>query len=142
MVNIKSLISVALIGFSMQLSAQNVHVHGTAFGFKYGTPVLLMLSDGRSAMSIAYDSIRDGVFSLKATVEDGLSIGYVLFDDRNLPSIKGREFYLAPDADIEVTFSDPKELRSYPIKRNVPEQAEFDRFIEKSRRQHEETVEL
>ncbi|MDE6703653.1 MAG: AhpC/TSA family protein [Muribaculaceae bacterium] len=142
MVNIKSLISVALIGFSMQLSAQNVHVHGTVNGIKDGTPVLLMLSDGRSAMSIAYDSIRDGVFSLKATVEDGISIGYVLFDDRNLPSIKGREFYLAPDADIEVTFSDPKELRSYPIKSNVPEQAEFDRFIEKSRRQHEETVEL
>ena len=143
MTRIKNLFAViALLASCLPIAAQNVHVHGTVAGIKDGTPVLLMLSDGRSATSIAYDSIRDGVFSLKSTVEDGLSIGYVLFDDNNLPSIMGRKFYLAPGADIEVTFSGPKELRSYPIKSNVPEQAESDRFIDKSRRQHEEVVEL
>ena len=142
MFNFKSLISVALVGFSMPLIAQNVHVHGTVSGLKDGTPVLLMLSDGRSAMSIAYDSIRDGAFSLKATVEDGLSVGELLFNDKSVPPIMGREFYLAPGGDIEVTFPGLRELRSYPIKSNVPEQAEADRFIDKSRRQHEEFVEL
>lgn len=142
MSSIRKLFLLAISLVTMSVVAQNVHVHGTVSGIKDGTPVFLMLSDGRSATSIAYDSIRDGAFSLKATVEDGLSVGEVLFNDKSVPSIHRREFYLAPGADIEVTFSGLKELRSYPIKSNVPEQAESDRFIDKSRRQHEEFVEL
>ena len=143
MIRIKNLFAViVLLASCLPIAAQNVHVHGTVSGIKDGTPVLLMLSDGRSAASIAYDSIRDGAFSLKATVEDGLSVGEVLFNDKSVPPIMGREFYLAPGADIEVSFSGLKELRTYPIKSNVPEQAESDRFIDKSRRQHEEVVEL
>lgn len=143
MTKIKNLFSaIVLSALCHSLVAQNVHVHGSVSGIMDDTLVLLMLSDGRSASSIACDTIHDGSFSLNATVEDGLSIGYVLFNDKNVPPIRGREFYLAPGADIEVTFPGLKELRSYPIKSNVPEQAEFDRFIDKSRRQHEEVVEL
>lgn len=142
MLNIKSLLSAIVLLWSATAMAQNVHVHGSVSGIKDGVSVWLMVSDGRSAASIAYDSIRDGSFSLRATVEDGLSVGELLFNDKNVPSIVGRKFYLAPGADIEVTFPALKELRSYPIKSNVPEQADADRFIDKSRRQNEEFVEL
>ena len=143
MTKIKNLFSAIVLSAScLPIVAQNVHVHGTVSGIKDDTPVLLMLSDGRSASSIACDTIHDGSFSLNATVEDELSVGMLLFNDKSVPPVIGRQFYLAPGADIEVCFSDLKELRSYPIKSNVAEQAEFDRFIDKSRRQHEEFVEL
>lgn len=140
MLNIKSLFAAMIIGCCMPVAAQNVHIHGTVSGFENGTVVYLMLSDALTASSIASDTIYNGVLSLKATVDDGLSIGELMFNDKKVPSITGREFYLAPGADIEITFSDIKELKSYPLKSNIPQQAEFDRFIEKSRRQLEDFV--
>lgn len=144
MSNIYSFITAALVAVSLPVVAQNVHVHGTVSGIDDGKRVLLMLSDGRTAISVASDTIRNGAFSLKATVtvDDGLSLGELMFMDESIPPITMREFYIAPGTDIEATISELKELKSYPVKSNIPQQAEFDRYIDKSRKQLEDMVEL
>lgn len=138
----KKFLSLIMLASGVSLLAQDVVVRGTVEGIDDGVRVYLMSSDSRSAVSIASDTIRNGAFCLQAPVDEGLGNGELGFAGVEMPSITGREFFIAPGAEIEITVNGVARLRTWPVKSTIPEQAQYDRFIEKSRKQHDEMVAL
>lgn len=93
--------------------------------------VMLFQIDGRSGESIAQDTVINGKFRLSAPLKEGVTKADLDLFIGGM-SNKTRELYLRPGAQVEIN-ADDRYVHTWPVKSNVPEQAEYDNFINRSR---------
>lgn len=91
---------------------------------------LLKLEDGHYDF-VATDTIANGQFKLDLPVEEGLTIAVIMFDYYAFPSM-AHWLYLTPGATVEIDAIDSY-MYTWPIKSSVPEQAEYDLYIDNSK---------
>ena len=91
---------------------------------------LLKFEDGHYDF-VATDTIENGQFRFEMPVGDGLTIGALMFDYYAFPSMVHR-LYLTPGATVEIDAID-RFTYTWPIKSSVPEQAEYDLYIDNSK---------
>lgn len=77
---------------------------------------------------IATDTIANGQFRLEVPVEEGMMKGSLIFDYHAFPTMI-HTLYLTPGATVEIEASD-QYMYTWPIKSNVPEQAEYELYID------------
>ncbi len=80
---------------------------------------------------VATDTISNGKFRFEIPVEKGLTIFSLLFDHHAFPSMI-HKLYLTPGATVDLNAVD-NYLYTWPVKSNVPEQAEYEFFINHSK---------
>ncbi len=83
------------------------------------------------AKTITTDTIINGKFSLEAHVGEDSTIGFLYVNNSMFPSMI-HKIYLTPGAMVEIDAVD-KYMYTWPVKSNVPEQSEYEQFINKSR---------
>lgn len=123
---------IALTLFAKSISASaNVIIMGNVESIPDSTIVALFHREGSSASSIAMDTVIDGKFCLSVPVDSGLIKTDLNFYKDGTAS-RFRTLYLRPDAKITINVNDPY-VETWNVTSNVPEQKEYDHFIEKSR---------
>ena len=80
---------------------------------------------------IATDTIENGQFRFEIPVEDGLTVGALMFDYHAFPSMI-HKLYLTPGAKVEIEAVDNYTF-TWPVKSSVPEQSEYDLYINDSK---------
>lgn len=96
-----------------------------------GVTVKLIRWEEGSGEIVATDTIENGQFRLETPVGEGLTIGSISFDSQAFPPMS-HWLYLTPDATVEINAID-RYMFTWPIRSTVPEQAEFDLFIDNSK---------
>lgn len=112
---------------SMSIFADNVVITGNVSAFPDGAFVDLVSFEGILGMTIAGDSIKDGKFKITFQADSCLKKYHMYIHDNNRSS-RARKLYIRPDAEIEITGTD-EYVDTWNVKSNVPEQAEYDRFL-------------
>ncbi len=84
-----------------------------------------------AANFVATDSIANGQFRFEIPVEDGLSVYSFMFNYHALPNTN-HKLYVTPGAQIEIEAVDNYSF-TWPVKSNVPEQAEYELYTNNSK---------
>lgn len=123
------------ICLSMSINADNVVVTGKVSSFPEGATVDLIYFEGILGMPIATDTIKDRKFNITFQTDSCLKklIMYIHDSDE---SSQGRTLYIRPDAEIEITGPD-EHVHTWNVKSNVPEQAEYDKYLMASKDLHD-----
>lgn len=98
-----------------------------------GVAVTLLKWDGMSGESVATDTVRNGQFRLEVPVNDVFTIGSISFDSSYFPHFIHR-LYLTPGAEVDIEAVD-RYMFTWPVSSNVPEQAEYDLYIDNNKEQ-------
>ncbi len=118
-------------GAMIPSAPDNFVITGTVPNVSDGATVILFQDEGVSGRSIAQDTIVKGRFRLSGILDcDFTQASIMLFD--NSETGRSRMLYLRPDAQVEIAASDLF-VQTWPVKSNMREQAEYDRFITKSK---------
>lgn len=80
---------------------------------------------------VAADTIENGQFRFEIPVEEGLTIYSLMIDYHAFPFMK-HNLYLTTGATVEIDAVD-NYMFTWPVKSNVPEQAEYELFIHNSK---------
>ncbi len=104
--------------------------HGPALPDEYVVRLYKIEDDGL-AHFVATDTIANSQFRFEIPVEDGLSVFSFMFDYYALPN-KNHKLYVTPGAQIDIDAVDNYSF-TWPVKSNVPEQAEYELYTENSK---------
>lgn len=91
---------------------------------------LIKWEDGHSDF-VATDTIANGQFRLELPVKEGFAICSLIFDYYAFPSMI-HKLYLTPGAVVELDAVD-NYMYTWPMKSNVPEQAEYELYVDNSK---------
>ena len=80
---------------------------------------------------VAADTIENSQFKFEIPVDEGLTIYSLMIDYHAFPFMK-HNLYLTPGAKVEIDAAD-NYMFTWPVKSNVPEQAEYELFINHSK---------
>ena len=80
---------------------------------------------------VAADTIENSQFKFEIPVDEGLTIYSLMIDYHAFPFMK-HNLYLTPGAKVEIDAAD-NYMFTWPVKSNVPEQAEYEFFINHSK---------
>lgn len=111
--------------------ADNFVITGNVTAVPDSTIVELAQMDGKSGIGIASDTVINGQFRLSAPLDCDLAKTYLTLAHKDEVS-PYRVLYLRPNAQIEIN-ADDNFVGTWQVKSNVPEQADYDRFITKSK---------
>lgn len=103
-------------------------VSGSGEALPEGVRVRLIRWKDGQGNYVATDSIANGQFRLEVPVEEGLTVGALMFDYHAFPSMI-HKLYLTPGAKVEIEAVD-NYTYTWPVKSSVPEQAEYDLYID------------
>ncbi len=103
--------------------------HGQALPDEY--VVRLCKWEDRHGEYVATDTIANGQFRFEIPVGEGLSIYSLIFDYYAFPTMI-HNLYLTPGAKVDIDAIDNYSY-TWPVKSNVPEQAEYELFINNSK---------
>ncbi len=103
--------------------------HGPALPEEY--VVRLIKWDDVHSDYVATDTITNGQFKFEILVGEGLSIFSLIFDYHAFPSMV-HKLYLTPRAKVDIDAVDNYSY-TWPVNSNVPEQAEYELFVNNSR---------
>ena len=124
--------------YAVSVSAEVAHsnegiavVSGRGEVLKDGLQVSLMKWSGDTGETVATDTVRNGKFSLAVPVGEGLTIASISLYSPEFPSMI-HKLYLAPDAKVEIDAIDYY-MYTWPVKSSVPEQEEYELFINNSK---------
>ena len=112
---------------SISIYADNVVIKGNVTAFPDGAIVDITHFEGILGMTIATDTIKDGRFYITLQSDSCLK-RYDMYVQDNNRSSQARKLYIRPDAKIEITGPD-EFVHTWNVKSNIPEQAEYDRFL-------------
>lgn len=104
--------------------------HGPALPDEYVVRLFKIEDDGLAHV-VATDTIANGQFRFEIPVEEGLSVYSFMFDYHALPNTN-HKLYVTPGAQIEIDAVDNYSY-TWPVKSNVPEQAEYELYTENSK---------
>lgn len=112
-------------------AADNVIISGYIPTIPDGAIALLFQTDGRVGTSIATDTVNNGKFRLSATVDSivcKMNVSIYPGDHFSL----SRDIYVRPGAEIKIIGKDDLSV-TWEVTSNVPEQAEYDSYMHKSK---------
>lgn len=116
---------------SISIYADNVVIKGNVTSFPDGAIVDISYLEGILGMTTAIDTIKDRKFNITFQTDSCLK-SYHMYISNNNRSSQLRKLYIRPGADIEITGPD-EYVNTWNVKSNVPEQAEYDRFLNASK---------
>lgn len=99
--------------------------HGAALPEEYVVRLYKIEDDGLAHV-VATDTIANSQFKFEIPVREGLSVYSFMFDYHALPNTN-HKIYVTPGAQIEIDAVD-NYSRTWPVKSNVPEQAEYELY--------------
>ncbi len=108
--------------------------HGPALPEEY--VVRLSKIENSLGTFVATDTIKNGQFRFEIPVEEGLSVYSFMVDYHAMPNMN-HHLYVTPGAQIDIEALD-NYTRTWTVKSNVPEQAEFELFTNNSKEQWHE----
>ncbi len=104
--------------------------HGPALPDEYVVSLFKIEDDGLAHI-VATDSIANSQFRFEIPVEEGLSVYSFMFNCPALPNTN-HKLFVTPGAQIEIEAVDNYSF-TWPVKSNVPEQAEYQLYTENSK---------
>lgn len=103
--------------------------HGVALPEEYVVR-LVKWEDGHGDF-VATDTIANGQFRFEIPVEEGMTVCSLMFDYHAFPSMS-HKLYLTPGATVDIDAVD-NYMYTWPLKSNVPEQDEYELYINNSK---------
>lgn len=91
---------------------------------------VILWEDGHGDFA-ATDTVTNGQFRLEVPIGEGMTSGSIIFDYHAFPSLS-HKIYLTPGATVEIDAVD-NYLYTWPVKSSVPEQAEYELYIDNSK---------
>ena len=122
---------VATSMLSLTCMSHDAIITGHGAALPDGADVILFRSYGQMGTSVASDTMKDGKFTLTVPTDTTLFEAMLSITAKGFPSTS-RKLYITPSARIDVDIPDYY-ARTWPVKSNVAEQIQFDRFINKSK---------
>lgn len=96
-----------------------------------GYSVSLYVWDNEFGESIATDTIADGKFRIEVPVDEELIVGSIYVNNSRILSMH-HMLYLTPGAEVEIG-ADSQFMYTWDVKSNVPEQSDYELFINNSK---------
>lgn len=123
----KEFIIGAVLAAATCCHAENAIITGHGDALPDSSEVILFHMLGQAGTSVAIDTVSGGSFRLVVPVDSGVMKTSLSVSAPGFPSMD-RTIYLRSGAEVEVDASDYN-IYTWPVRSNVPEQAEYDRFL-------------
>lgn len=124
----------------MSVNADNVVITGNVTAFPDGAAVRIIYFEGILGTTSAEDTIKDSKFNITFQTDSCLKKFNMYIDGKD-GSSQARKLYIRPGAKIEITGPD-EHVHTWNVKSNVPEQAEYDRYLMASKDLHDATHQI